>query len=170
MRTTTIALTLALAGCNSSCGPSKPAVNWPRIVACTEPAQFDLLQAVQGLLISPEPEEGDTTAIGTRAVQQLEQLARKHGENVVACLVDEAVRSFEGDASTGTSASGVIAAAPSASADVPAEPARKGMRAGPAQTLPEAIASDDQARYAAARGRDFLQRVAQTRVREGIAQ
>jgi len=174
MRPITLALTLTLAGCSSSCGGNQPAVKWPPIVACTEPAQFDLLSEVQGLLVSPEPEEGETTTIGQRAVQALESMARKHGQHVVACLVDEAVRSFERGTAT---ASGVIAAEPAASSDVPAEPARKSVRTAPApqgpgepvRSLPEVMADDDAALHAAARGRDFLQRVAKTRVREGIA-
>jgi len=166
MRITTIALTLALAGCNSSCaGTPKPAVNWPRIVSCTEPAQLDLLELVQRILVAPDPELGETTAIGDDAVGKLTELARKRGEHVVACLVDEAVRSFEHVPEA------TVAAAPST--DVPAEPpstvARKSLRSAPAPTTAEPVQtvpdSDDSALHAAARGRDFLKRVAQTRVR-----
>jgi hypothetical protein len=157
MRPITIALTLALAGCSSSCaGPSKPAVNWPRVVSCTEPAQRDLLAAVQAILVAPE--DGDSTTIGDRAVTELTDMAARHGEHVVACLVDEAVRSFE-------HVPAAVASAPASTrSDVPAEaPARKGLRSAPAPTTGEPVQtvpdSDDTALTAAARGRDFLQRV-----------
>jgi hypothetical protein len=175
MKATTLALTLTLAGCSSSCGgTSKPAVNWPRIVSCTEPAQLDLLGAVQRILTAPDPEEGETTAIGARAVAELERMAVAHGEHVVACLVDEAVRSFEDASRTAAAATKV---APSVSADVPAEAptvARKSIRiaptpqgpAAPVETLPSDGTSE---LYAAARGRDFLQRVAKTHVQEAPA-
>lgn len=160
MRPITLPLCIALVGCSSSCGsPSKPAVNWPRIVTCTEPAQRDLLSSVQAILLAPE--DGDDSTIGERAIAELTDMARTHGENVVACLVDEAVRSFEH----------VPAASASASADVPAEqPVRKRLPTAPSpvveepvQTLPD---SEDTALTAAARGKDFLRRVAQTRVQE----
>jgi hypothetical protein len=169
MRPITLALTLTLAGCSSSCGTNKPAVNWPRIVSCTEPAQLDMLAAVQRILSAPDPEAGVTSSIGDRAVTELERMAVAHGEHVVACLVDEAVRSFE-------DASKTAAAAPKVSPDVPPEPARKSLRAAPAprgpaepvQTVPDSDGTTEL--YAAARGRDFLERVAKTHVREPIAQ
>jgi len=169
MRPITITLCIALAGCSSSCAsPSKPAVNWPRIVSCTEPAQVDLLRAVSAILLAPE--DGESTRIGDTAVTELTDMARKRGEHVVACLVDEAVRSFEHVPEA------TVAAAPRT--EVPAEPpstvARKSLRSAPAPTTGEPVQtvpdSDDTALHAAARGRDFLERVAQTRVREGIAQ
>ena len=161
-------LCLTLAGCSSSCGgTSKPAVNWPRVVTCTEPAQRDVLSSVTTILLSPG--DGDSTTISDRAIAELNHMATTHGEHVVACLVDEAVRSFE---HSRTTASGVIAAAPPATTgnEVPAEqPARKSVRtapapqgpAEPAQTLPD---GEDEALTAAARGRDFLGRVAKTHV------
>jgi hypothetical protein len=88
MRPITLALTITLAGCSSSCGgTSKPAVNWPRIVACTEPAQFDLLAQVQKLLVTPDPEAGDTSTIGDRAVHALEDMARKHAGTLLLVQV-----------------------------------------------------------------------------------
>lgn len=159
MKTTTLALTLTLAGCSSSCGgTSKPTVNWPRVVTCTEPAQRDLLSSVTNILLAPE--DGDSTTIGDRAVRELTDMASRRGEHVVACLVDEAVRSFQ-------TVPQAVVAAPSASPVVPAEPpARKSMRSAPAPvtgepeppvgTLPD---SEDEALTAAARGRDFLRRV-----------
>lgn len=168
MKATTLALTLTLAGCSSSCGgKSTPTVNWPRVVTCTEPAQRDLLKSVSAILLSPE--SGDSSTIGDRAIAELTSMADRHGEHVVACLVDEAVRSFE---RSHTTASGVIAAAPPATTgnEVPAElPARKSVRTAPApqgpaeptQTLPD---GEDEALTAAARGRDFLGRVAKTHV------
>lgn len=161
MRPITLALTLSLAGCSSSCGgASKPAVNWPRVVTCTEPAQRDVLSSVAAILLAPE--DGDSTTIGDRAVAELDRMAATHTPHVVACLVDEAVRSFQ-------TVPQAVVTAPSASPVVPAEqPARKSLRSAPApvtgepeQTLPD---GEDEALTAAARGRDFLNRVAKTHV------
>ena len=81
---------------------------------------------------------GDTsTTIGERAVTQLAQLAEDRGAMLVECFVDEAVHGFE-------------AQAPSARALMAAP-------AGPPTS----------AQLAAARGRDFLQRVAVARVERG---
>lgn len=78
---------------------------------------------------------GDTsTTIGERAIAQLEQLATERGAALVECFVDEVVRSY---GSLGGNARALMAAP---------------------------IASPSPAQLAAARGRDFLQRVAKARV------
>jgi hypothetical protein len=169
MKATTLVLTLTLAGCSSSCGgTTAPTVNWPRVVTCTEPAHSQLLEAVQRILVAPE--DGETSTIGDRAIAALTDMATRHGEHVVACLVDEAVRSFENASRTDAAA---MQAAPRAFADVPPEePARKSVRTAPVpqgpeapvQTVPEADADTTVKLNAAARGRDFLQRVAKTHV------
>ena len=139
----TLALALLLAGCSSSCAGTKPTVNWPRVVTCTEPVQHDLLNAVTSILLS------DTTVntIGDRAVRELTDMATRHGEHVVACLVDEAVRSLEHVAPVAERKS--MSRAPSPVV--------------PFETLPDDGPNDAPAR-AAARGKDFLKRVAQTQV------
>ena len=164
--TTTVLLALILTSCSSSCAgssSSSPTVNWPRVVTCTEPALAGLLESVQRILVEPEP-AGVSSSIGDGAIRKLTDMAAAHGEHVVACLIDEAVRSFE-DATR--SAAAAPKASP-ASPDVPAE--RKSLRTAPTPQGPEppvstVPTSDGTAElYAAARGRDFLARVARTRV------
>lgn len=160
MRPITLLLALTLTACSSSCGgTSKPAVNWPPVVTCTEPGQRDLLSSVMAILLAPE--DGDSTTIGDRAAEELDRMAQRHGPHVVACLIGEAVRSFE------------HVPVASVSPAVPAEqPARKRLPTAPSphveqpvETLPD---SEDTALTAAARGRNFLQRV-NTHVQEAPA-
>ena len=146
MRTITTLLLLALlTSCSSSCGGNTPHVNWPSVVQCGEPIAGDLFGTVTGILATP-PDAGDASSIGDRAVQSLEQLAVAHGPEVIACLVNQAIASFD------------HVAAPSAAASTTE-------RANASRVAAEQTG----ARVAAARGRDFLQRVAKTRV-EGSEQ
>lgn len=166
---TSLLLAFPLTACSSCQGTSQPHVSWPSVAACATVVRDDILPTVQAVLVDPDPERGDSSQIGTRAVHELEQLAQKHGAEVIACLVDQAVRSFD-------------VAAKDAAVErnpVPAEPPlttrkRMGVRAvpdaavasEPVRTLPSEPSTEA---LAAARGRDFLQRVAGTRV-EGDAQ
>jgi hypothetical protein len=134
MKITTTLLLLTLLATTTGCASSQPRVNWPGVVQCGTGVASDLFSAVVGLLTDSSQNPGAT--IGDQAVSQLEQLAIAHGPSVVACLVHQAVASFD-----------TVAAAPRArelTARVPAEAQR--------------------ASVAAARGRDFLQRVAKTHV------
>ena len=83
-------------------------------------------------------DKGDTSrSIGDRALEQLGKLAEEHGAMLVECFVDEVTRGF--DSQGGKSA----------------------------QALMMAPSTPSPAQLAAARGRDFLQRVARTRVERG---
>jgi hypothetical protein len=136
---TTTLLALTLASCASSCGKT-PRVNWPSVVACTDVVRPDILPAVRGTLVG-DPGDHDSSSIDSRAVEQLEELAQKHSASVVACLVDQAVHGFD-------------RASPSGGA---ARPRRL-------DDGPPVVAGLTDEELAAARGRDFLQRVAGTRV------
>lgn len=155
MKTTTVTLlAFAFVGCGSSCS-GKPPVTWPSVVSCTEPAHADLLTAVQSILAAQDPEEGESSTIGDAAVRELQAMAQRHGAHVVACLVDEAVRSFEHAASV----------APRQSTGI----ARSALREPTALEPPTGAEVDAQNRdeaWAAARGRDFLTRVAGTRIED----
>lgn len=137
----TLLLTLALLTTTTlGCASSTPHVNWPGVVQCGTGVASDLFSSVVGLLTDSSQSPGAT--IGDRAVSQIEQLAIAHGPDIVACLVHQAVASFD-----------AVAVAPRArelNAPVPSEAQR--------------------ASVAAARGRDFLQRVAGTRVETGEGQ
>lgn len=157
MRTTATLLLLALlTSCSSSCAGNPPHVNWPGVVQCGAPIASELLGTVTGIIAKPDPEAGDTGSIGGGAVQQLEQLAIAHGPEVIACLVNQAIASFDRVATSARASARVV----------PGEPAEQPATAAETSS---ATAERTGARVAAARGRDFLQRVAQTRVREAIA-
>lgn len=139
MRLYTLSLAiLALAGCGTT-----PRVNWPKVVQCsTGNAPAELFSTVQGVLLGDSTDQQAATpaaSIGDRATSALEDLARKEGAQVVACLVDAAVHMFDQQ--------------PQESVMALSEP-------GSPETLPTLTP----AQLAAARGRDFLQRVAKTRV------
>lgn len=165
MRTATLCLTLALLiSCTGSCGGAQAGrVNWPAVIRCGDAVRDDLLPTVQAVLVQPDPEGGDTSSIGDHAVSTLEQLAVKHGPDLIACLVDQAVQSFTSASiqtprglspassppSSGTSKRTLTVAPPAASP--------------PVESLPEQPPIEQ---LAAARGRDFLTRVARTQVAE----
>jgi hypothetical protein len=73
-------------GCNLSDGKG---VEWPDVLQCG-PKVDDLVSTVSTILLGSEKpgDEGSQTAIGQRAKDELEQLAEKHGANVISCLVD----------------------------------------------------------------------------------
>lgn len=165
MKATTLTLCIALAGCTSSCGGTTPHVSWPSVVACADVVRDDLIGTVQAALVDHTPDDAVTTRITDRAVSELERLAAEHGAQVVACLVDQAVHSFDRAA---------VLAQAQAQAPVPAEPPARArglfsqpppdagvVAAEPVRTLPDEQTAEQ---LAAARGRDFLQRVAKTRV------
>jgi hypothetical protein len=148
MKTTTTLLLLALlTSCSSSCAGNQPHVNWPGVVQCGAPIASELLGTVTGIIAKPAP-DGDASSIGGDAVQALEQLAIAHGPEVIACLVNQAIASFDH-----------IASAPRATAR-----AVPGEQPANASAVASATAEQTGARVAAARGRDFLQRVAKTHV------
>ena len=116
------------------CGGNTPRINWPAVAQCSTQGATGDLLQTVAAILVGE--SGDTsTSIGERAVTQVAQLAEDRGAMAVECLVDEAVRGFEAQA-----------------------PSREALMAAPLnrQPLP--------AQLAAARGRDFLQRVAVARV------
>ena len=162
MRTITITALALLAGCSSSCGgANQPHVSWPSVVACGNVVRDALLYSVQMVLAGSDPEMGDSSTISDRAVSELERMAQEHGAQVIACIVDQAVHSFDQVATAGAVAS------------VPAEqPKARGLFAAPAAPppppdsgVPVPVATEPgDAAVAAARGRDFLQRVAHTHV------
>jgi hypothetical protein len=119
----------------TQCGGSTPRINWPQLAQCgAHDAPEELLQAVADTLLG---DKADTsTSISDRAVEQLTKLAEERGAMVVECFVDEVVRGFD---SQGGKSAQALMAAPIASAPTPAQ-------------------------LAAARGRDFLQRVARARI------
>lgn len=138
MRPITLLLAIIVTACTSSCG-QHARVNWPSVVACADTVRDDLLPAVQGVLV--DTSGGESSSIGERAVGQLEEMAAKHGASVIACLVDQAVHAFD-------------RASPSGGAARP-----RSLDDGP-----PVVAGLTDEELAAARGRDFLQRVAGTRV------
>lgn len=71
----------------ASCGPRGP-INWPGMVECA-PGISDLVGVVSRILLGDGP--ADQTAIGTRAKHELEDLARAHGADTVACVVERVV-------------------------------------------------------------------------------
>jgi hypothetical protein len=123
---------LTLVMCGGSSPP--PPINWPSVVACSSPAQADLLSTVQHVLL-------DRT---TDPTAELERLAAEHTPDMIACVVDQAVEHFAALASAPTAGSQArtMAVDPSDAAPVPAETSG--------------------AEVAATRGRGFLQRVGTT--------
>lgn len=118
-----------------SCGGSTPPrVDWPSVVACSNPAQADLLATVQQLLLDRS----------TDPSAQLEQLAVQHTPHLIACVIDQAVEHLA-----------AVAAAPAA-------PQARAMSADPNAPPAPAAVEQSGAEVAATRGRDFLQRVGTT--------
>jgi len=78
---------LLLAALTSACVPHGP-INWPGLVNCA-PGVSDLVGVVSRILLAAGP--ADQTSIGDRAKQQLEDLAREHGANVVSCVVQRVI-------------------------------------------------------------------------------
>lgn len=142
---TTLLLLALLTSCSSSCGGNQPHVNWPGVVQCGQSVAGDLLGTVTNIIAAPDPEAGDTSSVGDRAVNELEKLAAAHGPEVIACLVNQAIASFDH-----------VAAAPMARSLPGEQSSNAAATSSPAEQTG--------ARVAAARGRDFLQRVAKTRV------
>jgi hypothetical protein len=140
MRLITLLLALVLTACTSSCG-QPPRVAWPSVAACAEPARDDLMLAVRGVLV--DPQDGDSSRIDKRAVEQLEELARAHGPSTIACLVDAAVQGFDRAAPAG---------------------GRPPIGMVPEYPGPDTVRGLTDDELAAARGRDFLQRIAGTRI------
>jgi hypothetical protein len=121
----------------TSCGGSSPPrVDWPTVVACSGPASADLVASVQQLLLDRN----------TEPTAELERLAEQHTPDMIACVVDQAVRHFA-----------AMAAAPQA----------RTMAVDPSGAAPT-VAELSSAEVAATRGWDFLQRVGTTV--EGAAQ
>lgn len=148
MRPITALLLLSLASCSSSCttNPNTGRVEWPKAVSCLQPPAADALSAVQGILL----QDGRSQTIGQVAIEQLERLAVEYSPSVIACLVDEAVHAFE-------PAPPVVAEAKSRSLQAPL---------APDASVPVSAEPEPERVAAAQRGRDFLQRVAGTRVME----
>lgn len=134
MRPVTLLLAIIALLDLTQCGGSAPRINWPQLAQCGVHDAPEEL--LQAVADTLLGDKGDTaTSIGDRAVAQLEKLAEERGAMVVEC-VDEVVRGFD---SQGGKSAQALMAAPIASAPTPAQ-------------------------LAAARGRDFLQRVARARV------
>jgi len=115
------------------CGGSSPPppVNWPAVVACSDAAQGDLFATVLRVLLDRNIEP----------TAELERLAQQHTPDMVACVVDQAVKHFA-----------ALASAPTAA------PQARTMAVDPSGAAP-AAAEVGGADVAAVRGRDFLQRV-----------
>jgi hypothetical protein len=124
-------VTLALGSCVSCGGSAPPPVNWPAVVACSGPAQADMLATVQRVLLDRN----------TEPTAELERLAEQHTPDMIACVVDQAVRHFA-----------ALASAPATA------PQARTMAAEPSIAAPT-VAETSSAEVAAVRGRDFLQRV-----------
>jgi hypothetical protein len=123
----------------TQCGGNTPRVDWPKVAQCsTSGASADLLDAVMQTLLG-SGSDADSTSIGDRAVSQLAALAEDRGAQVVTCMVDAAVQALDQQ--------------PQPSALALSE-----------SGSPETLSTLTPAQLAAARGRDFLQRVAGTRV------
>jgi len=139
MRPVTLLLAIIALLDLTQCGGSTPRVDWPKVAQCgTRGASADLLDAVMQTLLGGGS-DADSTTIGDRAVAQLASLAENRGAQLVTCAVDAAVHALDQQ--------------PQASVLALSEP-------GSPETLPTLTP----AQLAAARGRDFLQRVAKTRV------
>lgn len=139
MRLFTLLLAILVLADLTQCGGSQPRVDWPHVVQCgTQGAQADLLDAVTQTLLGNGSDPASTT-IGARAVAELERLAQDRGAQFVACLVDAAVHALDQQ--------------PQETVLALREPGS-----------PESLPTLSPAALAAARGRDFLQRVARTQV------
>lgn len=76
-------LLTALLLTTQGCGTLADAVTWPEIVQCGSTAADDLFPTVSTILLD---DSGPT--MSERAKSSLEDMARKHGPDIVACLVD----------------------------------------------------------------------------------
>lgn len=118
----------------TQCGGNTPRINWPQLAQCSTAGAPADLLDSVTQVLLGNETDPSSATIGDRAVAALEALAEKHGAQLVECLVDEATRGLDGAVRQS-----VIAAR---------------MKTGPVSM--QALA--------AARGRDFLQRVAKARL------
>lgn len=74
-----------------------PRVTWPEVVQCGSTAADDLFPAVNTILLDDSGPE-----MSLRAKSGLEDMARKHGPEVVSCLVDRIVSRWTNPMATQT--------------------------------------------------------------------